>query len=186
MEIFNLRELINSEIKFSKLWESSCQNHRILYFQIDSEIEDIPAHFHPNGEDSAIVLQGELTYDVNFEEQITAFENEFVFGWTNCVHGYHNKASNPLHILIFATPENNSSIYDKDKLPESEFNEIRIINVSHSMIELESNRMIFSSGKIDTYQDNMFIFNREKKELRKIKSNNPHPITPECMYIQFK
>ena len=187
MEIFNLRELMNSEIKFSKLWESSCKNHRILYFQIDSEAEDIPVHFHPNGEDNAIVLQGKLTYDVKFEEQINAFENDIVFGWTNYVHGYHNKHSIPLHILIFATPENNWSVFDKDKLPEVIFNEMRIKNFPQAMIEIESTRMIFSSGKMDTYKDNTFSFNWHSKELRKMKSNDTYPlITPESLYIQFK
>ncbi|MBK3497037.1 hypothetical protein JFL43_19795 [Viridibacillus sp. YIM B01967] len=69
MENVNLQALMESNTKFEKVWESIDRNHRILYFQIDEDDEGIPAHFHPYGEDSAIILQGELTYDISFEHQ---------------------------------------------------------------------------------------------------------------------
>lgn len=86
---------MKSDIKFKKIWESSCKNHRVLYFQINNEDEGIDAHFHPFGEDHALILEGELTYDISFEEQIVAKKNNLVFGWTNYVHGYHNYSEKP-------------------------------------------------------------------------------------------
>ncbi|MEA0564576.1 MULTISPECIES: hypothetical protein [Lysinibacillus] len=47
----DLKALIKSDIKFKKIWESSCKNHRVLYFQIDKDDNGIEAHFHPYGED---------------------------------------------------------------------------------------------------------------------------------------
>lgn len=140
----NLKEYINSTKKFEKVWESPCKNHRILYFQIDKEDTGIDAHFHPNGEDSALVLQGELNYDINFEEQMVVKENNLVFGWTNIVHGYHNVNENPLHVLVFATPEHNPSEYRKELLPTQHLENIRHIEVL-KMTSVESHRMLFSA-----------------------------------------
>ena len=109
--MLDLDELMKSDIKFKQIWESSCKNHRVLYVQINNEDDGIVAHFHPFGEDHALILDGELTYDISFDEQIVAKKNTLVFGWTNYVHGYHNPSAKPLHILIFATPENNLSLY---------------------------------------------------------------------------
>ncbi len=66
----DLKALMNSEIKFKQVWESSCKNHRVLYFQINNTDDGIDAHFHPFGEDHALVLEGELTYDISFKEQM--------------------------------------------------------------------------------------------------------------------
>jgi len=78
--MIDLKKIMQSDIKFKKIWESTCRNHRVLYFQINNEDEGIDAHFHPLGEDHALILEGELTYDISFEEQIVAKKNNLVFG----------------------------------------------------------------------------------------------------------
>ena len=40
----NLSEFINSTKKFEKVWESTCKNHRILYFQINKGDIGIDSH----------------------------------------------------------------------------------------------------------------------------------------------
>ena len=32
--MIDLTKIMKSEIKFKKIWESSCENHRVLYFQM--------------------------------------------------------------------------------------------------------------------------------------------------------
>lgn len=89
---YGFKILIKSDIKFKKICESFW---RIIEF-----------YFHPYGEDHALILEGELTYDISFKEQIVVNKNSLVFGWTNYVYGYHNLNDMPLHILVFATTEN--------------------------------------------------------------------------------
>lgn len=187
MKIIQLSDLINSETKFGKLWESLCINHRILYLQINEDDEGIAAHYHPYGEDSAIILQGELIYDISFEQQLKAYENEIVFGWTNYVHGYHNQNSNPLHIIIFATPEQNWSVYDKDSLPADEYTAIRSAKLSPSMQEIGSTRTVFSTGIMEKYKKNTLSYNWKTKELRELNCNDCYPLKdPDTLFIQFK
>ena len=124
--MIDLKTLIESDIKFKKIWESSCKNHRALYFQINNEDNGIDAHFHPFGEDHAFILDGELTYDISFNEQIVAKKNSLVFGWTNYVHGYHNASEKPLHILVFATPENNMTVYNQSQHPLKNYSNTRL------------------------------------------------------------
>ncbi|MFJ7182929.1 cupin domain-containing protein [Lysinibacillus xylanilyticus] len=187
MKVIQLSDLINSDKKFEKLWESLCHNHRVLYFQIDENDEGIAAHFHPYGEDSAIILQGELIYDISFEQQLKAYENEIVFGWTNYVHGYHNQNSIPLHIIIFATPEQNRSVYDKDSLPADEYSAIRSAKLSPSMQEISSIRTVFSTGIMESYKNNTLSYNWKTKELRELNCNDSYPlIDPDTLFIQFK
>ncbi|AMO85759.1 hypothetical protein B857_00621 [Solibacillus isronensis B3W22] len=143
--MIDLKNIMKSDIKFKKIWESSCKNHRVLYFQINKEDEGIDAHFHPLGEDHALILEGELTYDISFEEQIVAKKNNLVFGWTNYVHGYHNYSEKPLHILVFATPENNLSVYNQRELPVKNITNIRLIEKLPTKEEISSTRVMFSS-----------------------------------------
>lgn len=187
MKVTQLSDLINSDNKFGKVWESSCLNHRILYFQIDENDEGITAHFHQFGEDSAIILQGELIYDISFEQQLEVYENEIVFGWTNYVHGYHNQNSIPLHIIIFATPEQNRSVYDKDSLPADEYSAIRSAKLSLSMQEISSIRTAFTTGIMENYKNNTLSYNWKTKELRELNCNDSYPIIdPNTLFIQFK
>lgn len=143
--MLDLKDLMKSDLKFKKIWESYCKNHRVLYFQINKENNGIDAHFHPSGEDHAFILDGELTYDISFEEHIVAKKNNLVFGWTNYVHGYHNSREKPVHILVFATPENNLSVYNQSKLPLQNYSKIRLIENLFDIKNIVSDRMIFSS-----------------------------------------
>ena len=154
--MINLKELKESAIKFKKLWESSCKNHRVLYFQLNAEDEGIPPHFHQFGEDHAFILDGELTYDISFKEQIVAKKNSLVFGWTNTVHGYHNFKKDPLHILVFATPERNDSIYDDSKLTNIKSNNIRFIGTL-PIKKTYSNRVLFSSIPPSDFQNTLTL-----------------------------
>lgn len=153
----DLKALIKSDMKFKKVWESSCKNHRVLYFQINNEDEGIDAHFHPFGEDHALVLEGELTYDISFEEQIVAKTNNLVFGWTNYVHGYHNGSEKPLHILVFATPENNLSVYNQSNLPRQNFTDIRLMEKVLKSEIIASNRVVFSSVPPKDFSNTLII-----------------------------
>ena len=143
--MIDLKELMDSDRKFEKIWESACKNHRVLYFQLEEKDAGIDAHFHPFGEDHAFILEGELTYDFSFEEQLVARKNSLVFGWTNAVHGYHNDNETPLHILVFATPEQNDSVFDESKLLTKDDSNIRYIDTLSMKGTLFSNRVVFSS-----------------------------------------
>lgn len=155
--MLDLKKIMKSDIKFKKIWESSCKNHRVLYFQINNEDEGIDAHFHPFGEDHALILEGELTYDISFEEQIVAKKNNLVFGWTNYVHGYHNYSEKPLHILVFATPENNLSVYNQRELPVENYTHIRLIEKMPTKEKTYSNRVIFSSTPPSDFSNSLML-----------------------------
>ncbi|MCH7322103.1 cupin domain-containing protein [Solibacillus sp. MA9] len=155
--MLDLKELMKSETKFKKIWESPCKNHRVLYFQINNDDNGIEAHFHPYGEDHALILEGELTYDVSFKEQIVAKKSDIVFGWTNYVHGYHNFNDKPLHILVFATPENNLSLYNQSELPTQDNEKIRKIEKLTKAENLASNRVIFSSVPPNDFSKTLII-----------------------------
>lgn len=181
--MIDLKKLINSDIKFKKVWESSCKNHRVLYFQINNEDDGIDAHFHPFGEDHALILEGELTYDISFEEQISAKKNNLVFGWTNYVHGYHNFCEKPLHILVFATPENNLSVYNQRELPVNNYSNIRLIEKLPTKEKISSNRVIFSSTPPRDFS-NSLVLDLENQTIEsnpsKVESKNDN------LYITFK
>lgn len=182
----NLSEYIHSSIKFEKVWESPCKNHRILYFQIHKEDLGIDAHFHPYGEDSALVLQGELTYDISFDQQMIVKENNLVFGWTNLVHGYHNVHENPLHILVFATPENNPSEYQRELLTIQSAEQLRQAVVSSKMGIVESTRTIFSTVPPTHFTDCIYI-DLKRKLLKVINPlDSKHPDEEGGFYITFK
>lgn len=187
MENVNLQAIMESNTKFEKVWESIDRNHRILYFQIDEDDEGIPAHFHPYGEDSAIILQGELTYDISFKHQVKAIENEIVFGWTNYVHGYHNNSHNPLHILIFATPEQNPCVYEQNEFMIYKDKSVRKTKLTQHFKKTSSSRMIFSVGVIEKYKPNIFVYNWDTKELREIQPWEHYPLLNQgCLYICFQ
>lgn len=179
----DLKALIKSDIKFKKIWESSCKNHRVLYFQIDKDDNGIEAHFHPYGEDHALILEGELTYDISFKEQIVVNKNSLVFGWTNYVHGYHNSNDMPLHILVFATPENNLSVYNQSKLPIQDYTGIRKIEKLDELGLLSTKRIAFSSIPPKDFTDTLMIElesqNIEYGQCRNNDSNNK-------IYVTFK
>jgi uncharacterized cupin superfamily protein len=180
--LVHLKELMNSNTMYQKVWESSCKNHRILYFQINPQDKGIDAHFHPFGEDHAFVLAGELTYNVSFERQIKAKENSLVFGWTNYVHGYQNDSDQPLHILVFATPENNLSIYEKNKLSMQNFINIRTLDSSITFDEISSERIIFSTFPPKDLSDTVMI-HLESKKL--IELPNKMETKGHALYITF-
>lgn len=181
--MIDLKQIMKSDNKFKKIWESSCKNHRVLYFQINNEDEGIDAHFHPLGEDHALVLEGELTYDISFEEQIVAKKNNLVFGWTNHVHGYHNYSEKPLHILVFATPENNLSVYNQRELPVKNNTNIRLIEKLPTKEKIFSTRVIFSPTPPSDFS-NSLILNLENQIINfnqcKVDSNDDN------LYLTFK
>lgn len=162
MEKLNIRKMVNSKEKYLKVWESENLHHRILYFQLDKE--EIPAHFHPYGEDHAIVLSGELTYDISFDRQIEAAENDIVFGWNNYIHGYHNQSDKPLHLLIFATPKYNPSVYKKEENGENHNLKIRKAAIDKNFKTIASKRMRFSTEAAGNHGD-MFAYDKYTKEL---------------------
>ncbi len=179
--MLDLKALIKSDIKFKKIWESSCKNHRVLYFQINNEDNGIEAHFHPFGEDHALILEGELTYDVSFEEQIVAKKNNLVFGWTNYVHGYHNLSEIPLHILVFATPENNASVYNQSKLPQQNYTNSRLIKLP-IVEKIVYNRVFFSSMPPKDFSNTLVIdLKNQKIEYTQCKVDSN-----DTLYIKFK
>lgn len=180
--MIDLNALIISDIKFKKIWESPCKNHRVLYFQINKTDNGINAHFHPYGEDHALILEGELTYDISFEEQIVAKKNTLVFGWTNYVHGYRNYSETPLHILVFATPENNLTEYNQSELPTQNYNNIRFIDNLSNIEQIFSDRMIFSSVPPKDVSNTLII----DLENRKIGSAQYKVDSNEKLYITFK
>ncbi|MEO4055042.1 hypothetical protein [Solibacillus sp. CAU 1738] len=183
----NLRALMDSNKKFEKVWESIDRNHRILYFQLDKDDEGIPAHFHPNGEDSAIILHGELTYDISFDHQIKAIEHDIVFGWTNDVHGYHNKSQGPVHILVFATPEQNPSLYEQNQIYTHKDKKVRKAKLNQYFKEISSSRMNFSVGRIEKYKPNILIYYWNTKELIEVRPSNHFPLpNQDCLIIYFK
>lgn len=161
MEKPNIRKLIQSKEKYMKVWESEDLQHRILYFQLDKEDGGIPAHFHPYGEDHAIILAGELTYDISFDRQIKAVENEIVFGWNKYVHGYRNHSDEPLHLLIFATPEYNPSVYRKE---EKHDQKIRKAKIDESFPTIASERIKFSIKTAGYHKDSV-VYDKHSKEL---------------------
>lgn len=165
MEKLGIRKMMNSKEKYKKVWESDNLSHRILYFQLDKEDEGIPAHFHPYGEDHAIVLQGELTYDISFHKQIKAVENEIVFGWNQCIHGYQNCSDEPLHLLVFATPEHNPSMYSKGE--EKHVEKIRKAKIDKNFRSIASERIQFST-EIAGNLNYIFAYDKEEKELEAI------------------
>lgn len=164
METFNIRTLMDLNEKYIKVWESEDLNHRILYFQLDKGEEGIPAHFHPHGEDHAIVLDGELTYDISFDQQLKANVNEIVFGWNNYVHGYHNYSDKPLHLLIFATPEHNPSVYSKENHIEEQNERVRKAAIDKNFASIASERIRFSV-KRDGNQKYMFTYDKNMQQL---------------------
>lgn len=179
--MIDLIKLMKADIKFKKVWESSCKNHRILYFQINNEDVGIEAHFHPFGEDHALILEGELTYDVSFEEQIIAEKNNLVFGWTNYVHGYYNFSEKPLHILVFATPENNLSVYNQRELPVKNYSNIRLLEKLPPKEKIFSNRVIFSSTPPKDYS-NCLVINLENQTI----DSNPSIVeSNDNLYVTF-
>lgn len=76
--------------------------------------EEIGPHTHPYGEDCALVLSGTLTYYVRNHETIDVQAGEAVFGFQNVIHGYRNNSDVPVHLLIFATPEQTGLEYPAD------------------------------------------------------------------------
>ena len=179
--MLDLKALMKSDIKFNKIWESSCKNHRVLYFQIDNEDNGIDAHFHPFGEDHALILDGELTYDVSFKEQLVGKKNNLVFGWTNYVHGYHNSSEKPLHILVFATPENNLSVYNQSQHPVQNYNNIRCIENLSNIEKIVSSRMIFSSVPPKDFSNTLIIDHVNQT----IKFTPDNIDSNEMLYITF-
>lgn len=179
--MIDLKELMKADIKFKKIWESSCKNHRILYFQINNGDEGIEAHFHPFGEDHALILEGELTYDISFEEKIIAVKNNLVFGWSNYVHGYCNFSDRPLHILVFATPENNLSVYDQREQKSKNYSNIRFLKKLPPKEKIFSNRVIFSSTPPKDFS-NCLVINLEYKT---IDSNPNIEESNDNLYVKF-
>ncbi|MGD6900327.1 cupin domain-containing protein [Bacillus infantis] len=113
--MLHILELNRDEKKYdgivTKICESKDKNTRILYFNLSKHDEEIPPHIHPQGEDSAYVLQGSLSYYIDLDECITVKAGELVTGWSNVIHGYKNLSENNVRFLVFATPEENLTVY---------------------------------------------------------------------------
>ena len=179
----DLKALIKSDIKFKMIWESSCKNHRVLYFQINKEDNGIEAHFHPYGEDHALILEGELKYDISFQEQIVVNQNSLVFGWTNYVHGYHNLNDKPLHILVFATPQNNLSVYNQGEHPIEEYTAIRKNEKLKELGRVSSKRITFSTIPPKDFTNSLLIdLEHQMVEFGPCKLNNNR----NNLFVSFK
>ena len=109
-----------------------------------------------------------------------------MFGWTNTVHGYHNVHENPLHILVFATPENNPSEYKRERLPKQVLPQLRIMDVSANMSNVESTRMLFSTVRPTNFTNCLSIHLKSKvlKVLNPFEENLS--VEDGELYITFK
>jgi len=97
--------------KINKLVESKNKNIRIIEFSLLKESNEIPPHFHPYGEDCAYVLKGELTYYIDTHSTVNLDKGNLAVGWTNLIHGYKNMSDSSVYFLVFATPEDNLTVY---------------------------------------------------------------------------
>lgn len=112
-------QLSNSDLstfKGEKIYETQTKNARLIEFVL-LEGDGISPHSHPYGEDCAVVLSGNLMYYINNKESINAGRGDTVFGWQNVIHGYKNVNKEPVHMLIFASPQNTGLDYLADNDP---------------------------------------------------------------------
>lgn len=124
-----------------------------------------------------------MTYDISFKEQIVVNKNSLVFGWTNYVHGYHNSNNMPLHILVFATLENNLSVYNQSKLPIQEYTGIRKIEKLDELEHLIKQRIAFSSIPPKDFTDTLMIdLESQYIEYGQFRNNDSH----NKIYVTFK
>ncbi|MBK3497036.1 hypothetical protein JFL43_19790 [Viridibacillus sp. YIM B01967] len=116
-----------------------------------------------------------------------AIENEIVFGWTNYVHGYHNNSHSPLHILIFATPEQNPCVYEKNELIIYKDKSVRKAKLTQHFEKSSSSRMNFSVGIIEKYKPNILVYNWNIKELKEVTPSEHYPLLNQgCLNIYFQ
>ncbi len=73
------------------------------------------------------------------------------------MHGYQNSSEKPLHILVFATPENNVSVYNQSKLPRQNYTDIRLVEKVEKSEKIASNRVVFSSVPPKDFSNTLII-----------------------------
>ena len=99
------------------------------------------------------------------------------------LHGYHNSSEKPLHILVFATPENNLSVYNQRELPVKNQTHIRLIEKLPTNEKIFLDRVLFSSTPPSDFSNSLML----NLENRIIDFN---PCKVECnddnLYITFK
>jgi quercetin dioxygenase-like cupin family protein len=116
MKIIDLSVSNLNQSKGEKIFETRNKNARLIEFVLQKD-EGIPPHLHPLGEDCALVLSGNLTYYIKNDQTLSATPGDTVFGWRNVIHGYKNLDVEPVHMLIFASPENIGLEYLPDEHP---------------------------------------------------------------------
>jgi mannose-6-phosphate isomerase-like protein (cupin superfamily) len=134
-----------------KFAESLDLDTRIIEFVLLEEDNGIPPHIHPHGEDCAYILEGELQYNIDFDETITVKEGELVVGWTDLIHSYKNVSTHPVHFLVFATPEFNKTVYPERNVDKVKYLPIteRKYNCLRQEFHLTSPFTTYSTVEID-------------------------------------
>jgi quercetin dioxygenase-like cupin family protein len=150
-----------------------------LYEVVFLHGEGIQPHLHPYGEDCAIVLSGRLTYYVNNRETIDVNQGEVVFGWKNVIHGYRNQDQQPLHLLVFVTPNKLGLDYLDDQHPnvihlpikdrklsrfsKSEFSSFQYLQISGDYKEEKEEGIV--KVFVDVHEKTIFVFDHESVHL---------------------
>lgn len=145
----------NKNMGLVKIFESHDKQCRLIngFFK---KGEGIEPHIHPFGEDCALVISGELTYFLSNENTILVSSGEVVFGFVNVLHGYLNQQLDPVHLVIFATPQNTGLSYlaDTDPLVVHPPLEKRIMNCLTNGHQNNSDHSSFTSLVIEgTFQE---------------------------------
>jgi quercetin dioxygenase-like cupin family protein len=156
------KELKKYEGMVTKICESKDKNTRVLYFNLSKHDKEIPPHIHPQGEDCAYVLHGSLSYYIDLEECITVKAGELAAGWSNVIHGYKNLSEKNVHFLVFATPENNLTVYpstDSSQIVRIPIEERHFLCLDHS-VNIASNFTAYNtieiSGDYHEEKENVF------------------------------
>jgi quercetin dioxygenase-like cupin family protein len=116
MRVIRFTALESGKRGLEKIYQSAGGQTRLIE-GVFAEGEEIGPHTHPAGEDCAMVLSGVLTYWISNRETIGVRAGEVVFGWENVIHGYRNDGTEPVHVLIFATPAKTGLCYPDDGDP---------------------------------------------------------------------
>lgn len=117
MKVFDLSKTCINQSKNDLIYKTENDKYWI-YEVIFQSKEGIPPHSHPFGEDCAVVLSSHLDYYVSNKKIIRASKGEIVFGWKNHIHGYINNEIEPLHLLIFVSPNKIGLEYLPDDDPK--------------------------------------------------------------------
>jgi quercetin dioxygenase-like cupin family protein len=183
MQALNVSDTNLSKYRNEYLFITKNRNARLIEFFLEKG-DSIGAHTHPYGEDCASVLSGELSYYISNKELITVRQGEVVFGWKDVIHGYLNENDVPVHMIVFATPEEIGLAYpddsdervvhlplnqrmlkisDGEKVRNSEYSSFEFININGKYFEqMEPG---YTKAYIDFASKHIYLFEEEDVEL---------------------